>query len=78
MVLAGIILKLGGYGIIRVIYFLQPFSQELGYPFIVLSLWGAIMTGLSCARQEDIKSIIAYSSVGHMGLVTGGILTQTS
>nr|WNH21253.1 NADH dehydrogenase subunit 4 [Bryaninops yongei] len=78
MVLAGVMLKLGGYGMIRAIYFLHPFPQELAYPFMVFALWGAIMTGLTCLRQEDIKSVIAYSSVGHMGLVTGGILTQTS
>nr|AKC98481.1 NADH dehydrogenase subunit 4 [Rhinogobius cliffordpopei] len=57
--------------------FLEPLTKELSYPFIVLALWGVIMTGSICLRQTDLKSLIAYSSVGHMGLVAGGILIQT-
>lgn len=57
--------------------FLEPLTKELGYPFILLALWGIIMTGSICLRQTDLKSLIAYSSVSHMGLVVGGILTQS-
>nr|BDA81281.1 NADH dehydrogenase subunit 4 [Rhinogobius similis]BDA81294.1 NADH dehydrogenase subunit 4 [Rhinogobius similis]BDA81320.1 NADH dehydrogenase subunit 4 [Rhinogobius similis] len=77
MVLAAVLLKLGGYGMMRVMTLLEPLTKELSYPFIILALWGVIMTGSICLRQTDLKSLIAYSSVGHMGLVAGGILIQT-
>nr|YP_001054824.1 NADH dehydrogenase subunit 4 [Olisthops cyanomelas]BAF46853.1 NADH dehydrogenase subunit 4 [Olisthops cyanomelas] len=76
MVLAAVLLKLGGYGMMRVLMMLDPLTKELAYPFIILALWGVIMTGLICLRQTDLKALIAYSSVGHMGLVVGGILIQ--
>nr|UEX92601.1 NADH dehydrogenase subunit 4 [Platycephalus indicus]WRI15771.1 NADH dehydrogenase subunit 4 [Platycephalus indicus] len=77
MVLAAVLLKLGGYGMIRMIIILDPLTKELSYPFIIFALWGVIMTGSICLRQTDLKSLIAYSSVSHMGLVVGGILAQT-
>nr|WJQ22384.1 NADH dehydrogenase subunit 4 [Hypseleotris klunzingeri] len=77
MVLAAVLLKLGGYGMMRMMIMLEPLTKELSYPFIILALWGVIMTGSICLRQTDLKSLIAYSSVGHMGLVAGGILIQT-
>nr|YP_003457287.1 NADH dehydrogenase subunit 4 [Gigantactis vanhoeffeni]BAI77296.1 NADH dehydrogenase subunit 4 [Gigantactis vanhoeffeni] len=77
MVLAAVLLKLGGYGMVRMLNILEPLTKELSYPFIVLALWGIIMTGSICLRQTDLKSLIAYSSVSHMGLVVGGILIQT-
>nr|QJU04033.1 NADH dehydrogenase subunit 4 [Nemateleotris magnifica] len=77
MVLAAVLLKLGGYGMIRMMTMLEPLTKDLAYPFIILALWGVVMTGSICLRQTDLKSLIAYSSVGHMGLVAGGILIQT-
>nr|WNH20213.1 NADH dehydrogenase subunit 4 [Brotula multibarbata] len=77
MVLAAVLLKLGGYGMIRMMTVLEPLTKELSYPFIIFALWGVIMTGSICLRQTDLKSLIAYSSVSHMGLVAGGILIQT-
>nr|QWT29617.1 NADH dehydrogenase subunit 4 [Datnioides polota] len=77
MVLAAVLLKLGGYGMMRVLIMLGPLTEKLSYPFIIFALWGVIMTGSICLRQTDLKSLIAYSSVSHMGLVAGGILIQT-
>nr|BBU26237.1 NADH dehydrogenase subunit 4 [Helostoma temminkii] len=77
MILAAVLLKLGGYGMMRMMTMLEPLTKELSYPFIILALWGIIMTGSICLRQTDLKSLIAYSSVSHMGLVAGGILIQT-
>nr|AGG69284.1 NADH dehydrogenase subunit 4 [Nannoperca vittata] len=77
MILAAVLLKLGGYGMMRMMIMLEPLTKELSYPFIIFALWGVIMTGSICLRQTDLKSLIAYSSVSHMGLVVGGILIQT-
>nr|YP_010385293.1 NADH dehydrogenase subunit 4 [Serranus scriba]UPM51994.1 NADH dehydrogenase subunit 4 [Serranus scriba] len=77
MVLAAVLLKLGGYGLIRMVAVLDPLTKELNYPLIVIALWGVVMTGSICLRQTDLKSLIAYSSVSHMGLVVAGIMAQT-
>nr|BAK42351.1 NADH dehydrogenase subunit 4 [Chaca bankanensis] len=77
MVLAAVLLKLGAYGMMRMMIILGPMSKDLVYPILALALWGIIMTSSICLRQTDLKSLIAYSSVSHMGLVAGGILIQT-
>nr|ACJ43670.1 NADH dehydrogenase subunit 4 [Lyciasalamandra flavimembris] len=77
MILAAVLLKLGGYGIIRISILLTPLMKEMCYPFMILALWGAIMTSLICMRQTDLKSLIAYSSVSHMGLVIAATMIQT-
>nr|YP_010016379.1 NADH dehydrogenase subunit 4 [Odontaspis ferox]QOI73765.1 NADH dehydrogenase subunit 4 [Odontaspis ferox]QTJ25356.1 NADH dehydrogenase subunit 4 [Odontaspis ferox] len=77
MILAAVLLKLGGYGMMRIIVMLNPLTKEMAYPFLILAIWGIIMTSSICLRQTDLKSLIAYSSVSHMGLVAGAILIQT-
>nr|YP_010133069.1 NADH dehydrogenase subunit 4 [Ophichthys cuchia]QWE36561.1 NADH dehydrogenase subunit 4 [Ophichthys cuchia] len=77
MILAAVLLKLGGYGLMRMMVILNPLTKEMSYPFIIIALWGVIMTSSICLRQTDLKSLIAYSSVSHMGLVAAGILIQT-
>nr|AFI23443.1 NADH dehydrogenase subunit 4 [Ceratocombus japonicus] len=75
MILAGILLKLGGYGLIRTMSFMYKFSLNYNFYICCLSLFGMMMIGLICMFQHDVKSLIAYSSVSHMGLVLCGIMT---
>lgn len=75
MILAGVLLKLGGYGLIRVMVFLVNFSFNLNFFWISISLLGGFLVRLVCLRQTDLKSLVAYSSVAHIGIVVCGIMT---
>nr|CAB4244812.1 unnamed protein product [Chrysodeixis includens] len=76
MILAGIMLKLGGYGLMRLMVFLQQINLEMNYIWIVISLIGGFYISLKCFCQVDIKSLIAYSSVAHMSIVISGIMVM--
>nr|QZI85959.1 NADH dehydrogenase subunit 4 [Sycanus falleni] len=78
MILAGVLLKLGGYGLMRVLYFIYEYSVNYNFIFISLTLYGMVLVGILCMYQTDIKSLIAYSSVAHMGMVLCGLLTLNS
>nr|UWI72015.1 NADH dehydrogenase subunit 4 [Haemaphysalis yeni] len=72
MILAGVLLKLGIYGIFRFKWF---FFKELilfNHFLMIASIWGSVIISIFCLFQVDIKSLIAYSSVCHMGIVFSG------
>lgn len=77
IILAGIILKLGGYGLVRVFSFLQYMGVKYNFIIIRIRLVGGFLVRLICLRQTDLKRLIAYSSVAHMGIVLSGLLTIT-
>nr|UBU96237.1 NADH dehydrogenase subunit 4 [Epicauta curvispina] len=77
MILAGIMLKLGGYGLMRMMVVFPMVGLKINWIFIGLSMIGGLIVSLICLRQSDIKSLIAYSSVAHMGLTVSGILTMS-
>lgn len=77
IILAGILLKLGGYGLLRVFPFLVINGLLFNYWWITISLVGGVLISLVCLRQTDLKALIAYSSVAHIGIVLGGLLTLT-
>jgi proton-translocating NADH-quinone oxidoreductase, chain M len=78
VILAAILLKMGGYGFLRFSIGMFPVASEYFVPLIYsLSIIAIIYTSLVALMQEDMKKLIAYSSVAHMGYVTLGIFTFT-
>nr|QXT45689.1 NADH dehydrogenase subunit 4 [Cinygmina sp. 1 YW01BF06] len=75
MILAGVLLKLGGYGLLRVFNLLTSLGLKFNFIWIGISLVGGCLVSFICLRQTDLKALVAYSSVAHMGLVLGGLLT---
>jgi NADH-ubiquinone oxidoreductase chain 4 len=78
MVLAGILLKLGGFGLLRLAPLFQHINKSLSLPLISLALWGRFISALICLRQADLKALIAYRSVTHIGPLFAGIMSNTT
>ncbi len=79
VILAGILLKMGGYGFLRFSLPMFPNASEMFAPLVfALSAIAIVYTSLVAFRQTDIKKLIAYSSVAHMGFVTMGIFAGNS
>lgn len=74
IILAGILLKLGGYGVVRIIPLISLFKEFL----INIGIWGGIISSFICLREIDIKKIVAYSSVHHRGLILASIILGSS
>uniref|UniRef100_A0AAU7YT45 NADH-ubiquinone oxidoreductase chain 4 n=1 Tax=Rhaphidophora duxiu TaxID=3229864 RepID=A0AAU7YT45_9ORTH len=77
MILAGVLLKLGGYGLLRIYKILVGSGLMYNFFWLGLSLVGGILVSFVCLRQTDLKALIAYSSVAHMGIVLGGLMTMS-
>nr|YP_009350091.1 NADH dehydrogenase subunit 4 [Homoiodoris japonica]AKK32253.1 NADH dehydrogenase subunit 4 [Homoiodoris japonica] len=78
MILAGILLKLGGYGLVQMNYCFNLTLSGTSTMIASLSMWGGFLATMMCLRQVDVKALVAYSSVGHMSIVAAGIIIDTS
>jgi NADH-quinone oxidoreductase subunit M len=78
VLLAGVFLKLGTYGLLRLNVQMLPDSTERIAPVIgVVAVVGIVWAGLACLVQDDLKRLVAYSSIGHMGFVVLGLATMS-
>ncbi len=78
ILLSGILLKMGAFGLIRAVETLPAAALQLQTPLMLLAVIGLIYGGLLAWRQRDLKAMVAYSSVSHMGVVLFGIATFNS
>nr|QHB74173.1 NADH dehydrogenase subunit 4 [Bolanusoides shaanxiensis] len=76
MILAGLMLKIGGYGFIRFLSINELMFVNYGYIWYSLSIIGCVLVSLICLLQGDIKCLIAYSSVAHMGMCLIGLMSM--
>lgn len=74
MVLAAVILKFGVYGVYRFFSFLFVFLIFQSSVLISLLVWGALLARVVASRQSDLKSLVAYSSISHIGILIGGLI----
>jgi len=74
IILASVLLKLGGYGLLCVFLVLFKFGFRFGVVWVALSLVGGLFVSLFCIQQTDLKLSIVYSSVAHISIVIGGII----
>ena len=77
IILAGILLKLGGYGILRISMLVQSLNLQILSFIASLSLLGGVISAMICIRQTDLKALVAYSSVTHMAIIIAAILTNS-
>nr|AGN71337.1 NADH dehydrogenase subunit 4 [Limnodynastes salmini] len=77
MILAGTLLKLGGYGLLRMSTMINESMHPLASPLIIFAMCGVVASALLCSRQTDLKSLIAFSSVSHMGLVVAATMIKS-
>nr|UZT67519.1 NADH dehydrogenase subunit 4 [Figites sp. ZJUH 20220009] len=78
MILAAIMLKLGSYGMLRMMMFMEKICIKFNYLIMMFSLMGSLYISIICLKQTDMKMLIAYSSVVHMGLVISSLMTMNS
>ena len=78
ILLAGILLKLGPYGLLRIFFLFPDLALFWRLPLFVFSLYGAICSALICIRQTDIKALVAYASVRHISLTCAAIRSFTN
>nr|WRY72443.1 NADH dehydrogenase subunit 4 [Typhlocyba bilaminata] len=77
MILAGLMLKIGGYGFIRCMNIYETSFLNFSYIWYSISIVGCVLVSLICLIQGDLKCLIAYSSICHMGMCLLGILSMT-
>nr|YP_009500761.1 NADH dehydrogenase subunit 4 [Trioza urticae]AWU49105.1 NADH dehydrogenase subunit 4 [Trioza urticae] len=75
MILAGVMLKLGGYGIVKISFVMGDLVYFNSYYIIILSVLGGLILSGICFTQSDMKMLVAYSSIVHMSVVLSGLLT---
>lgn len=73
IILAGVLLKLGGYGLIRFLPFVENSLSEFSVLLVSIGCVGGVLASIICIRQTDCKSLVAYSSIAHIALVVVGI-----
>lgn len=77
MILAGILLKLGGYGLIKIMTLIYKLTSKIKLVLFRVNLWGAFTVRFICIASVDIKRLIAYSSVIHINMIVLGILRNS-
>lgn len=78
IILAGILLKLGGYGIFLISMSFSTLKSSVGLVIVAIRIWGGFLARCICLRQIDIKALVAYRSVAHMGIVSSGFILDSS
>nr|AWN56161.1 NADH dehydrogenase subunit 4 [Cardiocondyla obscurior] len=76
MILAGVLLKMGSYGLIRFLEMFIYMSMKFNYLIVSLSIIGSVMVSILCLVQVDMKSLVAYSSVVHMNMMLCALMTM--
>jgi NADH-ubiquinone oxidoreductase chain 4 len=75
IILAGVLLKLGGYGLTRLILVTIYWAQHVNFYLVGIRLIRMVYVGFLCVRLNDFKALVAYSSVAHMAIVVRGLFS---